>query len=204
MNKKKIKRQITLVYVLRGVLVGLLLAAAFMAMCAALDLIWYGLTVYLIIAAVIVIGCALLFYLFSFIKKSSVMKPIADQEKKYGASFDQADLREVGGSGSFFASDDWLVHYERLRTTVWHKDDIRSIERAGTGSSAKKNGIIRITDVQGNSLANYYQVNECDLEEQLNSWLHPYIAPAGNICPNCSFLNEEGAQFCAACGTKLN
>ena len=208
MNKKKINHKISMVYILRGILAGLIISMAMFALAVLIGTMGWGAASYILMGLAITAGCGVLGFLLSFIKKGAVMKDIIKQEKQFGASFDASPVREAGNSGTIFCSDDWLVFHDRMRTDAWYKDNISSIERAGNRSPENKKGLMRVTDLKGRKYAMVYRISGTDLEAELNDWLHPYIQqddilPDGNVCPNCGTVNEDGALFCANCGTKL-
>ncbi len=208
MNKKKIKHKISMVYILRGILAGLIISMIMFALAVLIGTMGWGAASYILMGLGITAGCGFLGFLLSFIKKGSVMRDIVKQEKQFGVSFDASPVREAGNSGTIFCSDDWLVFHDRMKTNAWYKDNISSIERVGSRSAGNKKGLMRVTDMKGKNLAMIYQISGTDLEEELNGWLHPYILqedilPEENVCPACGTVNEAGALYCANCGEKL-
>ncbi len=203
MNKKKIKNKISIVYILRGILAGLILSILMFAAAILVGTMGWGAASYILVGLGMTAGFGVLGFLLSFIKKGSVMKDIIRQEKQFGVSFDATPVKEAGNSGTIFCSDGWLVFHDRMTTDAWYKDNISSIERVGSRTPGRKKGLMRITDMKGRNQAIIYEISETDLESELNDWLHPFIMPEENICPMCGTVNETGALYCSNCGGKL-
>ena len=203
MNKKKIKNKISIVYILRGILAGLILSILMFAAAILVGTMGWGAASYILVGLGMTAGFGVLGFLLSFIKKGSVMKDIIRQEKQFGVSFDATPVKEAGNSGTIFCSDGWLVFHDRMTTDAWYKDNISSIERVGSRTPGSKKGLMRITDMKGRNQAIIYEISETDLESELNDWLHPFIMPEENICPMCGTVNETGALYCSNCGGKL-
>ena len=203
-NSKIIKRQILTVHILRGILIGLIILAAAVAVLSRLSMI--GFSTGTVIADVVgtIVFFALIGAVTGALKGRRVMRPILRQDKLYaGTHFDREHFHEAAGSGNFYLGDDWLLYHRDLVTKAWNRNSIDLIERTGAKSSGNKVGMMKLVSGKDEYMMTY-QVSDTDLEQVLQHWLNPVTEPQTKICPACGTVNAPEAHFCAECGADLD
>ena len=204
-NEKRIRKQIRTVYVLRGLLAGVLLSIALAGMFMYLKMFLYNTREILIIMAVFILLCIVLFFLFSFLKSSKVLKPIRMKDKMYsGVSFNDECFAEAGESRDFWIGEDWLVWHRDLKIRAWHREELAGAQRIGSKAVGNVAGMMRITFANGRTEDFTYRLGEPDAAEVINDWLNPYVPEEeACFCPQCGAQVNPGAGFCGNCGAEL-
>ncbi len=206
-NYARIKSQIRNVYLLRGMLAGVIVAVLLSAIMLYAGMFIYNTVEVIFVDLVLIVFFTLLFFLFSFWKSNKVLRNIRSQDREFHTvPFDAECFAEAGESRVFFLGSDWLLWHRDLNTKAWHRDSLVKAERVGAKDPENRVGMLAVTGRDGKEEKFPYRIGETDAAVLISSWLVPVLPEdeeEGLICPQCGAAVQPGEQFCGNCGARL-